>query len=190
VQDDGEIYSIKKPVVLNNPVPTPEQTRTINDLAAELGLTSPSQLEWLKYLVTLLGTTKLTLDQIKNVIRCLNSRGWLQNTNPAGWNDDYEAVCNMVSKNVQPDDIQAAWMDMRGVPVVDATGKVWPSRLQKVSDVWKGLENILSSKKQPPLSKTFKDGIRKLIDWVEERVLGKVTRKPGRTKVDLLSARI
>jgi hypothetical protein len=154
--------------ILNNPEPTKEQQDAINELLKELG--SGVNAAWIRYLITLLVAAGMPLNQAMDIIRCLNARGWLQPTaDTAAWDDDYKKAWNIVTEQLQPDDIQAAWNDMRDIQVKDPTGKIWPDHLKKVSDAVGSLERMIREK---PLSRGFKAAMQKLIDWVNNRVFG------------------
>jgi hypothetical protein len=167
-----------KPQILQLNLPkepelTPEQQAAVEDmvreLAEQLGVNQQALAKWLKLLVQAMGTG-MTATQIKNTIRCLVSKGYLDPSTSKAWNS--------IADHFTPRDLQGAWGDKNGYDTsADHEGEVTDaldSLDNFIANINKQLANYNLSPAKRAYYNTLKTAAQKTSDYVQRLInLGK-----------------
>lgn len=167
-----------KPQILQLNLPkepelTPEQQAAVEDLvrelAEQLGVNPKALEKWLKLLVQAMGTD-MTAAQIKNTLRCLASKGYLDASTSKAWNS--------VADHFTPRDLQGAWGDKNGYDTsADHEGEVTDaldSLNNFIANLNKQLANYNLSPAKRAYYNTLKTAAQKTSDYVQRLInLGK-----------------
>ncbi|HEX4208109.1 MAG TPA: hypothetical protein VHZ51_28680 [Ktedonobacteraceae bacterium] len=167
-----------KPQILQLNLPkephlTPEQQGAVEDLvrelAEQLGVNPESLANWLKLIVQALGAGA-TAAQIKSVVRCLASKGYLDASNKRAWNN--------VADHLTPRDLQGAWGDNNGYDTSadhqNEVGRGLDGLERFIKDINLKLKNYNLSPAKRAYYNTLKATAQKTIDYVKPLInLGK-----------------
>ncbi|MGH2517499.1 MAG: hypothetical protein ACRDHP_17755, partial [Ktedonobacterales bacterium] len=109
--------------------------------------------EWLDYLIGMIAATGVSIDLIRGQILCLFQKGLLSST--------YSKVWNAVTHSLEPDDLQGAWKDLNGIPVVKG-GRSF-IHFDKVEQGLTPLKAIANDPNAPP---ALRQACQNMIDYV------------------------
>lgn len=160
-----------KPQVLQLNLPkgpeiTPEQQGAVEDmvreLAAKLGVSAEALQKWLQLIAQALGPG-VSAAELKSIIRCLASKGYLDASLKSGW--------NIVADHLTPRDLQGAWGDHNGYDTgADHWGEVNRDGLKGLRNYISDLDAKISDYSTSPTRRAFyqvlRNAAQKTLDYV------------------------